>query len=101
MLRGVTFAALIMLAMYGLIVSFFPDQLITVVVSSCTCILINIILIYDMNTMMDGMHRSSFYIISPEEYVYVVLTLYTRFFVFIIMFILYVAYNYVKEKLKF
>lgn len=97
MLSGVTFAALIMLITYGLTVWLFSDQVITVVASSGAAILLNIILIYNMNTMIDGMHNSSLCFITPDEYVYVVLSLYAKFFIIIIAIIVYFGYIFLKK----
>ena len=55
------------------ILMFFPGRIVSVVYSSLGVLVFSLYLIYDTQMMLGGKHKLS---ISPEEYIFAVLTIY-------------------------
>lgn len=73
MMGGFLFVGLIIVFLFGIIVSFFPGSVASSVYSACGALLFSLYLVYDTQIMMGGNHK---YSISPEEYIFAALNLY-------------------------
>lgn len=73
-LGGSLFVALIVFMIFGIFAIIFPGRIITLVYGSIGALLFCIYLVYDTQLMMGGLHK---YAISPEEYIFAALNLYT------------------------
>lgn len=69
---GFLTVALMVLLVFGIVVLLFPGKLIMMVYSSIGAIIFGFYIVYDTQLLMGG-HR---FTISPEEYIFAVLTLY-------------------------
>nr|XP_018898131.1 PREDICTED: protein lifeguard 1 isoform X3 [Bemisia tabaci]XP_018898132.1 PREDICTED: protein lifeguard 1 isoform X3 [Bemisia tabaci] len=70
---GALFIAVLILMLFGLVAIFFPGKTITLVYASGGAFIFSLYLIYDTQMMLGGNHK---YSISPEDYVFAVLSLY-------------------------
>lgn len=73
-LGGILFVISIVLIIFGIIVIFFPSKAMVLLYATAGTILISIYLIVDTQLMMGGAHK---YSISPEEYIFATLNVYT------------------------
>lgn len=67
------FVLLLILLVASSILMFFPGRIVSVVYSSLGVLVFSLYLIYDTQMMLGGKHKLS---ISPEEYIFAVLTIY-------------------------
>jgi len=70
---GVLFAALLVLFIAGICLSFTSFGLTNIIYASCGALLFSFYIIYDTQMMMGGKHK---YSVSPEEYIFAALNLY-------------------------
>jgi FtsH-binding integral membrane protein len=85
---GILFVFLIVFFIFGIFAAIFRDNRILTLVYACVgAMLFSFYLVYDIQLMMGGKHK---YSISPEEYIFAALNLYTdivNIFMYILMII--------------
>ncbi|KAG5681919.1 hypothetical protein PVAND_011323 [Polypedilum vanderplanki] len=84
---SILFVGVIVLLIFGIFAAIFRDQILTLVYASLGALLFCFYLVYDIQLMMGGKHK---YSISPEEYIFAALNLYTdiiNIFMYILMII--------------